>query len=199
MIFPYGTDARFRYWPYTTVTLIAICSLVFLAELISPKVGFALSLDIGNGLRPYQWITANLVHVEFGHLLWNMLALWVFGLVVEGKLGWSRSLAVYLAIRVAPCAVDQLLFLGAKAGVFLRCVGDRLRHDGHERGLDAGERRSLCMGMVVRPSIRHSHQRARNRDRRNTAWSCHRGEICPKHRVLHFVAQPQGSASQPGC
>ena len=39
MIFPYGTDARVRYWPYTTVTLIAICSLVFLAELISPKVG----------------------------------------------------------------------------------------------------------------------------------------------------------------
>ncbi len=199
MIFPYGTDARVRYWPHTTVTLIAICFLVFLAELISPKVGLALSLDIGNGLRPYQWITANLVHVEFGHLLWNMLALWVFGLVVEGKLGWSRSLAVYLAIGVAPCAVDQLLFLGAKQAYFCGASG-----------IVFG---TMAMSVVWAPENAVLFVWA--------WWYVRRFGIrisvlviaivaiqlgvaiavksALSTALLHFVAQPQGSASQPGC
>jgi hypothetical protein len=41
-----------------------------------------------------------------------MLFLWVFGLVVEGKLGWWRFLCCYLAIGVTQSAIEQTVMLG---------------------------------------------------------------------------------------
>ena len=45
-----------------------------------------------------------------------MLLLWPFGLVVEGKLGWQKTLAVFLGVGVVQCAIEQLFMLGASGG-----------------------------------------------------------------------------------
>ncbi|HEV3165553.1 MAG TPA: rhomboid family intramembrane serine protease [Isosphaeraceae bacterium] len=71
----------------------------------------------GNGLHPLQWITSNFIHANIGHLLGNMLFLWSFGIVVEGKIGWWRFLLVYLSIGIAECATEQILTLGSSASV----------------------------------------------------------------------------------
>ena len=88
-------------------------AVIFNAGLVNPKVVSALSLQTGNCLRPHQWITANFVHADVGHLAVNLVARWTFGLLVEGKLGWYKSLAVYLGIGVTQSAVVQMLFLRA--------------------------------------------------------------------------------------
>lgn len=55
-------------------------------------------LVYGEGLKPWQWFTALFVHLNPFHLLENMLFLWSFGLVVEGKVGWWRFLMLFLGI-----------------------------------------------------------------------------------------------------
>jgi membrane associated rhomboid family serine protease len=113
---PYNTDAPIYHWPFATVGLIAVNTLVFLfavlpaivadnAEAIAP---WMLARD---GVYPAQWITANFIHGSFSHLLGNMFFLWAFGLVVEGKLGWYRFLPVYFGIGIVQCAGEQLLGL----------------------------------------------------------------------------------------
>ncbi|MGH7139280.1 MAG: rhomboid family intramembrane serine protease, partial [Pirellulales bacterium] len=46
----------------------------------------------------------------------NMVFLWAFGFVVEGKLGWRRFTAVYLGIGVVQSALEQVCMLGADGG-----------------------------------------------------------------------------------
>jgi len=102
-LIPIGTDAPIYHWPYGTVTLIVLNTLIFfLVPDIDPYV-----LEYGTGLQPYQWLTSNFIHGSFMHLLGNMFFLWGFGLVVEGKLGVARFLSVYLLLGALQCALEQ--------------------------------------------------------------------------------------------
>lgn len=116
--FPFRTDAPIYYWPVTTVVLVALNCTVFWAlvtgHLESPEQWL---LWYGHGLHPAQWLRSIFLHCSFDHLLGNMLFLWVFGLVVEGKLGWWKFLACYLAIGVGQSMVEQTVMLGYDGGV----------------------------------------------------------------------------------
>jgi membrane associated rhomboid family serine protease len=125
MIFPINTDAPIYYRPWGTVGLILSNIIVFVATSQSPELMESLSLQHGQGLTPLAWLSSNFVHGGFVHLLGNMLFLWGFGLIVEGKLGWHRFLSIYLLIGIVECAVEQLLFpswvgisFGASAVIF---------------------------------------------------------------------------------
>lgn len=113
VFFPYSTDAPVYYWPYGTVGLIFVN--VFLYYGVStgalPMDGPWL-LQYGSGLNPLEWIGSMFSHAGIGHLLGNMMFLWVFGLVVEGKLGPAKFIACYLGIGVLQSALQQLLMLG---------------------------------------------------------------------------------------
>lgn len=111
--FPISTDAPVYYWPFATVLLIAVNIAVFFAMItgaISSPVEWI--LWYGNGLHATQWLTSIFVHASVDHLLGNMLFLWVFGLVVEGKLGWQKFLACYLSIGVGESMIEQVAMLG---------------------------------------------------------------------------------------
>jgi membrane associated rhomboid family serine protease len=58
-----------------------------------------LSVEFGK-VRPWQWLTTNFMHANFEHLLGNMIFLWAFGLVVEGKVGHAAFLGIYLGIGI---------------------------------------------------------------------------------------------------
>ena len=111
MFFPYGTDAPIYYWPYTTVAMIVVNVLVFVLEMANPGLTDALALETGGGLHPLQWLTTNFDHLDFLHIAGNMIFLWSFGLIVEGKLGWRKTLIVYLGSGIVYGALVQLLML----------------------------------------------------------------------------------------
>ena len=113
MFFPYGTDAPIYYWPYTTVAMIVVNVLVFALELAHPKLVDSLEMETGSGLHPVQWLTANFAHIDLLHIAGNIIFLWSFGLIVEGKLGWWKTLIVYLGLGIALGAVVQTLLLFA--------------------------------------------------------------------------------------
>ncbi len=132
IIIPTGTDAPIYHWPAATVGLIVFNVLCFVfvpprihesyvdeegVEIVEAPSAFErYALVLGDGLHPVQWVTHNFLHVGFGHLLGNMIFLWAFGMVVEGKLGLIRYLLVYLAIGTLHGAFMQTAFLWSSLG-----------------------------------------------------------------------------------
>lgn len=119
MFFPYSTDAPVYHLPVATVGLIVANVLIFAAavsgNLPNPELWV---LPYGQGLTPPQWLLSMFMHASFDHLLGNMLFLWVFGLVIEGKIGWYRFLGCYLGIGIAQSVGEQSLqlLLGGEGG-----------------------------------------------------------------------------------
>lgn len=119
MLIPWNTDAPIYHAPWATGGFILVNVAVFGAMLTSSDADQTFGpwiLSYGDGLHPLQWITSNFLHAGVLHLLGNMIFLWAFGLVVEGKLGWWRFIAVYLGLGVAQCAFEQCCMLGAEEG-----------------------------------------------------------------------------------
>jgi membrane associated rhomboid family serine protease len=115
-MFPWKTDAPIYHLPFATVGLILLNMIAFVAEMraesieqIEPWV-----LSFGDGLHPLQWVSNLFLHADPMHLLGNMIFLWAFGLVIEGKIGWWRFLLVYLAMGIFESAVSQIAMLGGE-------------------------------------------------------------------------------------
>jgi membrane associated rhomboid family serine protease len=116
MLIPLNTDAPIYHFPFACIAMVVVNCVAFLVtgwglmENVSQWSPWALAY--GDGLHPVQWITSNFIHMGPAHLIGNMVFLWGFGLVVEGKLGWWKFLLVYLAIGISECAVEQTIMLG---------------------------------------------------------------------------------------
>ena len=118
---PLGTDAPIYHRPWVTWGLIAAYALVFLATWpLAEKLGLPdfettgmrFGVEVGDGLHPMQWLTYHFLHLGWAHFIGNMVFLWSFGLVVEGKIGNLRFAAVYFAVQALGAAIVQTAFLG---------------------------------------------------------------------------------------
>jgi membrane associated rhomboid family serine protease len=117
MIVPWGTDAPVYHYPFATIGIIALNTAVFLATLgVGRENVEPWMLELGNGIHPIQWVTSEFIHAGIGHLVGNMVFLWAFGLVVEGKLGWWGFLLSYLGIGAVSGALLQVLPVGGDSG-----------------------------------------------------------------------------------
>jgi membrane associated rhomboid family serine protease len=115
MLIPYNTDAPLYHFPFVTIGLIAVNAIVFVVTAqVEPQFVEPWALQFGHGLQPGQWVTNNFLHADVVHLLGNMFFLWGFGLVVEGKLGWWRFLALYLTIGAIYSVIVQTIELGSE-------------------------------------------------------------------------------------
>lgn len=116
MLIPLRTDAPIYHAPWATVGVILlnvtlqIWSSATDYEYIDPLI-----IQYGTWM-PHQWLTSAFLHAGWLHLIGNMVFLWVFGLVVEGKVGWWRFLALYAAIAMASGLLEQTIMLGADGG-----------------------------------------------------------------------------------
>jgi membrane associated rhomboid family serine protease len=63
----------------------------------------------GYGFYPWQLITYQFMHANLTHLIYNMFALWMFGMEVEHVWGSRRFLAFYLTCG-AVAGLSQLVF-----------------------------------------------------------------------------------------
>jgi membrane associated rhomboid family serine protease len=124
MLIPWGTDAPIYHKPFATVAVIVLNVLVFI---IFPSPSHAdWALVLGKGVHPLQWLANIFMHLGIGHLIGNMIFLWAFGIVVEGKLGALGFLAVYLGIGVLESAILQAVchpeqpihMLGASGAIY---------------------------------------------------------------------------------
>ena len=95
--------SRFEILPTIVKNLLIINGLFFLAQnsLSGPngffdfEAIFALHGWQSNLFRPWQLITHMFLHGDFGHILGNMFALWMFGSILENLWGAKRFLTFY--------------------------------------------------------------------------------------------------------
>ncbi len=125
MIFvPYNTDAPLYHPPFATVGLIIINVVMFFFTTFQFMLGnideeslewLILMFDT---INPLQWLTAAFMHADFSHLIGNMIFLWAFGLVVEGKVGPTRFTILYVALAMLQSAIVQIpmFILGGESG-----------------------------------------------------------------------------------
>lgn len=114
MLIPYRTDAPVYHRPWATMGLIALNLVIQIWATASDDASTEQLVMVYGEFAPWQWLTSVFAHAGWLHLIGNMVFLWVFGLVVEGKVGWWRFLAMYGVIAVASCAIEQTLMLGAE-------------------------------------------------------------------------------------
>lgn len=105
----------FRYYrednfPPIVKNLMIINALVFLAQ-ISFDPMYALTARIALWpvdspfFQPYQIVTHMFSHGSWGHILFNMFALWLFGKTLESRWGPKRFLFCYLASGIGAAAL----------------------------------------------------------------------------------------------
>lgn len=117
MLIPYGTDAPIYHFPFATIGVIGTNVAVFAACTIAgPEATKPWILAFGQGMHPMQWVTAIFLHSSLMHLVGNMIFLYSFGLIVEGKVGWWKFLLIYMSVGIVQNLGAQTLMLGAKGG-----------------------------------------------------------------------------------
>src|SRR3989344_3358331 len=101
--------------------LAGICILVFILQ--TKFSGFT-ELFLLNELsfsQPWRFVTAIFLHGDFGHLLYNMFALLLFGGMLERLIGGRRFLLVFFATGIIANFVSVFFYpssLGASGAIF---------------------------------------------------------------------------------
>ena len=102
--------------PSVTKNLLVINVLIFVVMLLSPLMDqklttyAALHYFTSPGFKLWQLVTYMFVHGGFGHLLFNMIALYFFGPPIERVLGKERFLFFYLTCGIGAALVQEGVF-----------------------------------------------------------------------------------------
>jgi membrane associated rhomboid family serine protease len=104
---------RFEVLPPIIKNLLIINGLVFLAQntfagptsSFSFEDYFALHAWQSDLYKPWQLITHMFLHGDFGHILGNMFALWMFGSILENVWGPKRFLLFYMLCGVGAALI----------------------------------------------------------------------------------------------
>src|ERR1700730_13733696 len=101
--------------------------LVFLIQktlLVDPSFLTALGFDpLFAWARPWTFATYMFLHENLPHLVFNMLALFMFGPSVEDKMGGRMFLLFYLLCGLGGAALSFLLMQWAPVGLILGASG----------------------------------------------------------------------------
>lgn len=89
--------------PVVTLSLIAICAVVYVGQLVNDRVTIELMfVPLLAETEPWRFLTAAFAHSPNSvmHILFNMFALWITGQYLEPLLGRAKFLALYLISAV---------------------------------------------------------------------------------------------------
>jgi membrane associated rhomboid family serine protease len=117
-----GFGAAFQPTPMVT-RLIVVTSAITLVEWVVPQLGRWLAfLPVAFPRTPWTVLTYMFVHGGFGHLFFNMLALFFFGPPLEAAWGERAFLKLYLVSGFGGALLSllapQVAIIGASAAVF---------------------------------------------------------------------------------
>ena len=105
----------FRVLPLVVKNLLIINILMFLATFTFERFNIDLTNILGlhffkaSDFRIYQIITYMFMHANFGHLFFNMFALWMFGNTLENIWGSKRFLLFYLVCGIGAGLCQELV------------------------------------------------------------------------------------------
>jgi membrane associated rhomboid family serine protease len=118
--------------PITRALLIANAVMFLLQLALGRNAMLPLELwPVGSGMvqsggfLPWQLLTSGFMHGDFGHLFFNMLALWMFGAPLEQTWGEKRFLTYYLVCLIGGslCQLALMTWLLSQQGQLSTSVG----------------------------------------------------------------------------
>ncbi|GAB4138582.1 MAG: rhomboid family intramembrane serine protease [Bacteroidia bacterium] len=109
---PGSSSGRF---PPVVLNLIIINAIMFFVKMFAMNTR-QIDLDILLGLHHpysydfswYQYITGLFMHADMGHLLFNMLGLWMFGHMLENIWNTRKFIAFYLICGIGSSLIYQI-------------------------------------------------------------------------------------------
>jgi membrane associated rhomboid family serine protease len=125
----YSPNTSFSIFPPAVKHLLIVNLLVFFA-LTNPVMGnflmeYGALWPIGSGLfAPWQLITYMFLHASFGHVLFNLFALWIFGQGIENYWGTKRFTIYYFLTGIGAALLHMWISgtgaptVGASGAVF---------------------------------------------------------------------------------
>jgi membrane associated rhomboid family serine protease len=98
-----------------TISMIALNFLFFFVQIFSSDT-FTLTLasyptDLITPSRLFTLISSGFIHADISHILGNMLALLIFGRIVERKLGAGKTFLVYIASLIISSIFSNIIGL----------------------------------------------------------------------------------------
>lgn len=102
--------------------LVGLCIAAFIAQTVLP--GFTEQFVLVSAHvfeRPWTLVTAIFLHGDFGHLLFNMFALTLFGLILESIVGRKKFAAIFFVGGILASIGSIFLYraaLGASGAIF---------------------------------------------------------------------------------
>jgi hypothetical protein len=100
---------------YYALILVLICTVVFILQQFLP-ITDPLALISSQVLsRPWTLITYMFLHASVSHILYNMVALGLFGFILENIIGSKRFLAIYFLSGII-AGLGTILFYTASIG-----------------------------------------------------------------------------------
>ena len=105
----------FKVLPTVVKHLLIINVLMYLAAITLTRFHIDLTEYLGlhffkaSHFQPYQLITYMFMHANFGHLFFNMFALWMFGNTLENIWGSKRFLLFYMVCGIGAGLCQELV------------------------------------------------------------------------------------------
>ena len=96
--------------------------MIFVMQVTMPEQAEFFLLHYGS-FNPVSWFSSICMHSSIGHLIGNIVGLVLFGVIIEGKVGWWRFALIYFAIGVPACALEQTIMLFFPGGASLGASG----------------------------------------------------------------------------
>jgi len=106
---------RFSFLPEVVKNLLIINGIFFLATFVLHQRGIDLNDMLGlhyfeaEKFRWWQFFTYMFMHGNFGHIFFNMFALWMFGAALENVWGGRKFLNYYFITGLGAALVQQLI------------------------------------------------------------------------------------------
>src|SRR5690554_547946 len=115
----YRPPTQFSVFPPVIKNLLILNGLFFMAQIVPSTAALLMEWlalwPIGipdlpgyPSFYPWQMVSYSFLHGGFGHLFFNMFALWMFGVQVENSWG-SRRFAIFYFVCVIGAALAQLV------------------------------------------------------------------------------------------
>ncbi len=119
---PVGTEVRLRKTPVATLSIVGLNLVCFgLTWFFGRDSAFFRQLAfVPASFQLHTLVTSTFLHAGFLHVGLNLLYLWIFGSVLEDRMGWVRYVATYAVCGVLANmaqAVAVVSFLPQNAGI----------------------------------------------------------------------------------
>ncbi len=106
---------------FTALWLVAICIILFIFQLIFPGFTELFVLNERAYVEVWRFFSSIFLHGDMAHILYNMFALALFGMMLEGLIGSRKFLLVFFATGILANVVSINFYessLGASGAIF---------------------------------------------------------------------------------